>query len=120
MSTAQDEAKDGPDSNSEEDFKGEKRLRHPQSEVSQGTELPTPKVAEPNVVLREDDRSSGFARRTQDVESEESGSLRAPRLSPGRPSSADGSLSIPDDTPSVQVSAILAQADALSNKLSDL
>ncbi len=123
MSAAHDEADDGPDSSSDDAVQEERSLKHHQSEVSQENELPTPKLANPNGVNEDDDlavdddRSHGFARGVQNVESEDSDLLRASRLGPGRPSSADGSLSIPDDTPSVQVSRNLGEAVAHSNRL---
>lgn len=121
MSAAQDEADDGPDASSDEGVQEDRSLQYHQSEVSQEDGLPMPKLANPNG-LREDDslavgddRSRGSGRGEQNVASEDLGSLRVSRLGPERPSSADGSLSIPDDTPSVQVSWSLAGAIALSN-----
>lgn len=123
MSAAQDEADDGPDLSSDEDLPVENSLKHKQNELSLGNELSTPKLAKSNGVRDDDslavdnDHTYGFSRGAQEVESEESGSLRAFHLGPGRPSSADGSLSIPDDTPSAQVSISLTEAVALSNIL---
>lgn len=87
MSAAKDEADDGPLEFSNEGNGGdETTLRHDENGQAQGDKPLTAKLSEPN----------GFE------EEEDFGSLQASSPVPERPSSADESLSIPDDTPSLQ------------------
>ena len=112
MSAAKDEAGNGQSGlESEEEDTGEKPLVEDESDLAQEDELPIPRLGQPNGAEEEDSLAldlDGFRDdrgRVQGFESPDSGSIQAPGPGPGRPSSADGSLSIPDDTPSVQVRA---------------
>ncbi len=127
MSAAKDEADDGPDLSGDEGVQEAESQFDVESELSQEDGPPRPKLAKPNG-LREDeslavddDRPHASGRGVQNLESEDSGSVRAPQQVSGRSSSADGSLSIPDDTPSVQVSIVpLSEAVTLSKNSRNL
>ena len=100
MSAAKDEAEDGPlNLNNEDNRIGEKTSQNDENEQTQEEELLTPKLSKPNGFEEEDDSlASG-----NEVESEGFGPLQTSSPVHERPSSADESLSIPDDTPSLQV-----------------
>ena len=104
MSAATDEAEHGPLewSNGDNENKGEKSLDH-ENEQTQEEELLTPKLSNPNGFEEEDDTLAS----NNDVESEDFGPLQTSSRAPERPSSADDSLSIPDDSPSLQVRPIM-------------
>ncbi|KAL9127796.1 MAG: hypothetical protein Q9175_007664, partial [Cornicularia normoerica] len=99
MSAAKDEAEDGPlDSNNAGNRDGEKTLQDAENEQTQEEELLTPKLSKPNGFEEEDDNLIS----NDKAESENFGPLQTSSPVPERPSSADESLSIPDDTPSLQ------------------
>lgn len=99
MSAAKDEAKDGPlDLNHEDNTDGEKTSQDDENEQTQEEELLTPKLSNSNGFEEEDDSLAS----NKEVESEDFGPLQTSSPVPERPSSADESLSIPDDTPSLQ------------------
>ena len=99
MSAATDEAEDGPlDLDSEENGNHEKTWKDDEDERTQEGELPTPKRSKPNGFEEDDSLAPN-----DDVESEDFGPLQSSSGVPERPSSADGSLSIPDDSPSLPV-----------------
>ena len=100
MSAAKDEAEDGPlDLNHEDIRDGEKTSQDDENEQTQEEELLTPKLSNSNGFEEEDDSLAS----NKEVESEDFGPLQTSSPVPERPSSADESLSIPDDTPSLQV-----------------
>ena len=102
MSAAKDEADDGPlDLNKEGNNGGEKTLRDDENGQAQEEKPLTAKLSEPN----------GYE------EEEDFGSLQASSPVPEKPSSADESLSIPDDTPSLQVRLRRAQGRPYSDRL---
>ena len=108
MSAARNAAEDGPDLSSEDDAVEEKSSQGVASDQSEPDDLPTPRLGEPNGIT--DDESIGEYEHAQtsslDHIKPHAGSLQAVKgniTDAERPSSADGSLSIPDDTPSVQV-----------------
>lgn len=99
MSAAKDEAEDGPlDLNHEDIRDGEKTSQDDENEQTQEEELLTPKLSNSNGFEEEDDSLAS----NKEVESEDFGPLQTSSPVPERPSSADESLSIPDDTPSLQ------------------
>lgn len=99
MSAAKDEAKDGPlDLNHEDNRDGEKTSQDDENEQTQEEELLTPKLSNSNGFEEEDDSLAS----NKEVEREDFGPLQTSSPVPERPSSADESLSIPDDTPSLQ------------------
>ena len=99
MSAAK-EAEDGPlKLNNEDNRIGEKTSQNDDYEQTQEEELLTPKLSKPNGFEGEDDSLAS----SNEVESEDFGPLQTSSPVPERPSSADESLSIPDDTPSLQV-----------------
>lgn len=99
MSAAKDEAEDGPLRwNNQDNKEGGKASREVENEQTQEEELLTPKLSKPNGFEDEDDSLA-----SNEVESEDFGPLQTSSPVPERPSSADESLSIPDDTPSLQV-----------------
>lgn len=100
MSAAKDEAEDGPlVLNNKDNRIGAKRSQDDENEQTQEEELLTPKLSRPNGFEEEDDSLAS----NNEVESENFGPLQTSSPVPERPSSADESLSIPDDTPSLQV-----------------
>ncbi len=113
MSAAKDEADNGPlDFESEEGDTGEKDLEEDGSDQVEEDDVPTPRLGQfngdeesestavnNNSLRHNGERIAESANKVQD-------SIQATRPELGRPSSADGSLSIPDDTPSVQVRAL--------------
>jgi hypothetical protein len=115
MSTVKDEADDGPlDVHGEEGGAGEEALVEDESDQAQEDSFPTLNSGQSNGIEEEDDSIAasfegfrGNGRQAQDSGSEDSVHIQATRPDLGRPSSADGSVSIPDDTPSVQVSSRL-------------
>lgn len=121
MSAAKDEAENGPlDVDSEEGDTGEKPLVEDESDQVQEEDIPTPRLGRINGIEEEDDSIAtslegfrGNGGQTQDFGSEDSASIQATRPDLGRPSSADGSVSIPDDTPSVQVRLLSARHNTL-------
>lgn len=102
MSAATHEAEDGPDLSSEDSSLDEASAESHDGEVSPEDDLPTPRLGKFNGVREDDGHASGG--HNQNPESDDSNSLVPSRPDAGRPSSADGSLSIPDDPPSVRVS----------------
>ena len=103
MSAAKDEAEDGPAELSTEDSGHEEELSQDhEDEQSQEEELLTPRLSKPNGFEEEEDSLAS----NNDVESEDFGPLQTSSPVLERPSSADGSLSIPDDSPSLQVRPI--------------
>lgn len=112
MSAAKYEAEDGPlDSNNVGNRDGEKTLQDAENEQTQEEELLTPKLSKPNGFEEEDDSLIS----NDKAESENFGPLQTSSPVPERPSSADESLSIPDDTPSLQVIPIRAQGRPYSD-----
>lgn len=100
MSAVRDEAEDGPSElNNEDGREGEKTLQDDENEPTQEEALLTPKLSKPNAFEEEDDSLAS----NNEVENEDFGPLQTSSPGPERPSSADESLSIPDDTPSLQV-----------------
>lgn len=106
MSAAIDEAEDGPLewNNGDNENQGEK-LQDDENEQTQEEELLTPKLSKPAAFGEEDDSSVS----NNDIESDDFGPLQTSSPVPERPSSADGSLSIPDDSPSLQVRPMRTQ-----------
>ena len=103
MSAAKDEAEDGPlEVDNEDDGNIKETSRGDENEQTQEEELLTPKSSKPNGFEDEDESLAS----KNDVESEDFGPLQTSSPVPERPSSADGSLSIPDDSPSLQVGII--------------
>ena len=113
MSAAKDEAEDGQfDSGSDGDDKREEDLGEDEGDQAEGNDVPTRRLGQ----LNGDEKSKSTAvnnnsirhngEEMADLGSEEQGLIQATRPDLGRPSSADGSLSIPDDTPSIQVRAL--------------
>ena len=112
MSAATDEAEDGPlDLNNEENVNHEKTSQDDENEQTQEEELLTPKLSKPNGFEEEDDSLAP----NNDIESEDFGPLQSSSGVPERPSSADGSLSIPDDSPSLQVRPMRVQGRLYSD-----
>ncbi len=98
MSAVTDEAEDGPLRLNDDDNRNDERASQGfGNERTQEEELLTPRLSKPNGFEEEDDSLAS----NNDVE--EFGPLQTSSPGPERPSSADGSLSIPDDTPSLQV-----------------
>lgn len=111
MSAATDEAEDGPlDLNSEGNGNHEKTWKDDEDERTQEEELPTPKRSKPNGFEEDDSLAPN-----NDVESEDFGPLQSSSGVPERPSSADGSLSIPDDSPSLPVRPMRLQGRPYSD-----
>lgn len=113
MSAAKDEAEKGQlDFESEEGDTRENDLEEDENDQAEEDDVPTPRLGQ----LNGDEESESTAvtnnslrrngEQMGELGSEIQGSLLATRPELGRPSSADGSLSIPDDTPSVQVRAL--------------
>ena len=109
MSAAKDEAEDGPvDLINEDDGHEEKSLQGDEDEQTQEEVLLTPRLSKPNGFEEEEDSLVS----NNDIESEDFGPLQTSSPVLERPSSADGSLSIPDDSPSLQVRPIcICRAD---------
>ena len=115
MSTARHAAEDGPDLSSEDETVEEKSSQDISSDQSQEDALPTLRLRESNGVKEDDeaeerDSPQTFGDGLQDLQPRNSEVLQAGKgviRDLERPSSADGSLSIPDDTPSVQVGKYL-------------
>ena len=100
MSAVTHEAEQGPlDLNNQDDASTEGASQDEETEPTQKGDLLTLKSSRPNRVEEEDDSLASY----NHVESEEFGPLQTPIPVLERPSSADGSLSIPDDSPSLQV-----------------
>ena len=110
MSAAKDEAENGQlDSRSEEEDKREGDLVEDEADQAEENDVQTRGLGH----LNGDEKSKITAvnsnnlrhngEQMADFENEEQGSIQATRPEFGRPSSADGSLSTPDDTPSIQV-----------------
>ncbi len=110
MSAAKDEAENGQlDFESEEGDTGQKDLEEDENQQVEEDDVPPPRLGQLN---GDDESESTVVNNTnlrhngehmEELASDEQGSIQATRPALGRPSSADGSLSIPDDTPSVQV-----------------
>ena len=106
MSAATDEAEDGPlEFNNAENGTTEEKSQFDEDEQTQEEEFQTPKLSRQDRVKEEDDSLAS----NNDVESEEFGPLQTSSPVPERPSSADGSFSIPDDSPSLQVRPMRVQ-----------
>ena len=106
MSAATDEAEDGPlEFNNADNGSAEETSQYDENEQTQEEELHTPKLSKQNKVGEEDDSLAS----NNDVESDEFGPLQTSSPVPERPSSADGSLSIPEDSPSLQVRPMRVQ-----------
>ena len=112
MSAAKDEAENGQlNFESEEGDTGEKDLEEDENHQAEEDDLPPVRLRQ----LNGDEESGNTAANDKSPRhnggkwgvpaGEVQGSVQATRPELGRPSSADGSLSIPDDTPSVQVRA---------------
>ena len=100
MSAATDEAEDGPlGLKGENNETAEELSQDGENEQTQEEELLTPMLSKPD---RCEDKDDSLAS-TNDAESEDFGLLQTASSVLERPSSADGSLSIPDDSPSLQV-----------------
>ena len=100
MSAAIDEAEDGPlEFNNADNGTTEDTSQYDGNDQTQEEKLRTPKLSRQNRVEEENDSLAS----NNDVESEEFGPLQTSSPVPERPSSADGSFSIPDDSPSLQV-----------------
>ena len=118
MSAVQDEAEDGPDFSSDEYTQVKKSLEINGQGESGEDETRTSKengAQEVDRVTKEKDTPRQSIGEYQNVESEKSSLLEGPRSEQGRPSSADESLSIPDDTPSIQVSECSAKGIVITN-----
>lgn len=113
MSAAKDEAENGQlDSGSDEEDKREEGLVEDEADQAEENDVPTGRLGQ----LNGDEKSKSTAvnnnslrhngEEMAELGSEEQGLIQATRPDLGRPSSADGSLSIPDDTPSIQVRAL--------------
>ena len=113
MSAAKDEAENGQlDSESEEEDKREEDLVEHETNQAEEDDVPTRRLRQ----LNGDEKSKSTAvnnnslghsgEQIAELGSNEYGSIQATRPGLGRPSSADGSLSTPDDTPSIQVRAL--------------
>ena len=113
MSAATDEAEDGPLewNNGDNENQGEKS-QDDENEQTQEEELLAPKLSRPTGFEEENDSSVS----SNDVESKDLGPLQTSSPVPERPSSADDSLSIPDDSPSLQVRPIRAQGRPYSDR----
>lgn len=120
MSAAKDEAENGRlDFESEEGDAGEKDLEEGENDQAEEDDVPPPRLGQ----LNGDDESESTAvnnnslrhngEHMEELASDQQGSIQATRPELGRPSSADGSLSIPDDTPSVQVRVLRVFALAI-------
>ena len=110
MSAAKDEAENGRlDFESEDGDAGEKDLEEGENDQAEEDDVPPQRSGQlngdeesentavnDNSLRHNGEKEGASARETQ-------GSIQATRPELGRPSSADGSLSIPDDTPSIQV-----------------
>lgn len=111
MSAAKDEAEDGPLVLNKEDHEiGEKTPQNDENEQTQEEELLTPKLSKPNGFEDDDSLTSN-----NEVDGEDFGPLQTSSPVPERPSSADESLSIPDDTPSLQVRPMRVQGGPCSD-----
>ena len=93
MSVAKDEAEDGPDLSYDETSRDNDSL----AAFDKNKRISTDEVSELKLPI-----ANGIS--DEDHVNQRSNSIGASQLEQGRPSSADGSLSIPDDTPSLQVS----------------
>ena len=115
MSAAKDEAEDGPLkwNNEEDDLQSKKTLGDDDNEQTQDEDLLTPKLSRSDQLEEEDDKLAP----TTEVESEEFGPLQTSSPVPDRPSSAEESLSIPDDTLSLQVRPVCPPTDRLLTAL---
>ena len=106
MSVATDEAEDGPlEFNRTHKRITEDTSHYDEHDQTQEEGLHTPKLSGQSRVDEEDNSLAS----NNDVESEEFGPLQTSSPVPERPSSADGSLSIPDDSPSLQVRPMRVQ-----------
>ncbi|MCJ1272688.1 Vacuolar protein sorting-associated protein 8 [Puttea exsequens] len=110
MSAAKDEAENGHlDLNIGGEGTEGKDPRAGAEDAGPDDDMPTPRLGHPNGVWKKDGDNESTGRQDRlrpgedqnlDLESEDSSSIHAYHQDPGRPSSADGSLSIPDDSPS--------------------
>lgn len=113
MSAAKDEAENGQlDSGSEEEDQREEDLVEDEADQAEENDVQIRGLGQ----LNGDEKSKRTAvndnslqrngEQMAELGSEEQGAIQATRPELGRPSSADGSLSTPDDTPSIQVRAL--------------
>lgn len=110
MSAAKDEAEDGPLELKDDDHSTRKEApQDNENEQTQEEELLTPKSSKPNGFEEEDDSLAS----NNELDREDFGPLQTSSPVLERPSSADESLSIPDDTPSLQVRPHVFKADHL-------
>lgn len=95
--------------NNEDNRNGVNKSQDDENERTQEEELLIPKLSKPNGFEEEDDSLAS----NKEIESEDFGPLQTSSPVPKRPSSADESLSIPDDTPSLQVRLCIPRADRI-------
>ena len=118
MSVAKDEADDGQDLSSDDDGQAGSPFRPNERGESKDDDIPTPTVSNANgyrlpiATLDDNVDLESSAEELQDQESELASQAGPSLLERERPSSADGSLSIPDDTPSLQVGNALRTCEA--------
>ena len=113
MSAAKDEAENGQlDLESEEGDTREKKLEEDENHQAEEDDVPTSRLDQLNgdeeseSTAVNDDKLQYNGEQVGSSAGGVQGSMQATRPELGRPSSADGSLSIPDDTPSVQVRSL--------------
>ncbi|KAL6715961.1 Vacuolar protein sorting-associated protein 8 [Lecanora helva] len=112
MSAERDEAGDGPELTSKDDAEAEESSEAGSIHQSQQEAISSPGLQRENEFRNGDrvtvrnDTVVGATRDTPGYETEKISSVDATRQELERPSSADESLSIPDDTPSVQGSLV--------------
>ena len=113
MSAAKDEAENGQlDFESEEGDTGEKDLEEDENHQAEEDDILPLRSRQPNgdeeseTTAANDNSLRHNGEKRGESAGGVHGSMQATRPGLGRPSSADGSLSIPDDTPSVQVRAL--------------
>lgn len=113
MSAAKDEAENGQlDFESEEGDTRGKFLEEDENHQAEDDDVSPPRLdqlngdEESDSTAVNDDKLRYNGQQVGGSAGRVQGSMQATRPELGRPSSADGSLSIPDDTPSVQVRAL--------------
>lgn len=117
MSTAKDEAEEGPDSSGEDGSEEHASSASVADGHSQEVDIHSPETAKANGVRA---HLAAGQEPTQESDNETpNANERKSRPQQGanqdfkRPSSADGSLSIPDDTPSAQVGTSLSSQSSM-------
>ena len=109
MSAAKDEAEDGPDLSSEDSEREKKKADNKEAGHSQDDGLKSPRlvglngIEELNGVTPSNESNGDLSQDACSLEGENLSSVSASRSPQLRPSTPDGSISIPDDTPSAQV-----------------